>query len=97
KCNLAIPDGGQLAAQKIWRGAVLRGRGDSVYDPEACPRLERRDKVINQAIRLRDFMIHVHQDRTVERMGRQPCIVRLTENDSDILYSAVTQALAQGS
>jgi hypothetical protein len=24
KCNLAIPDGGKLAAQKIWRCAVLR-------------------------------------------------------------------------
>src|SRR6478672_3564785 len=66
KCNLAIADSGQFAAQKIWRGAVLRGGGDSVYDPEARPRLECRDKVIKQAVWLRDFMIHVHQDRTVD-------------------------------
>ena len=85
KCDLAIPHGGKLTAQKIWRCAVLGGGGDSVYDPEACSRLECRDKIINQAVRLRDLMIHVHQDCTVERMSRQSCIVRFTESDSDVL------------
>ena len=66
-------------------------------NPEPRPRFECRNKVINEAVRLHDLMIHVHQDCTVERMSRQPGIVRFTENDRDVVYSAATQALAQSS
>ena len=33
--DLAIPDDSKLAAQKTWRGTVLRGRRDGVDDPDA--------------------------------------------------------------
>ena len=42
-----------------------------------------------------DFVIHVHQDRSVKRMSRQPRIVRLTETDSDVLQSETTHPIAQ--
>ena len=44
--DLAIPDDGKLAAQKTWRGTVLRGRSDGVDDPDASAGLERRREII---------------------------------------------------
>jgi len=87
EADLAIPDGCKLAAQKAWRRTVFRGRPDGVDNPDASAGLERRDEVIEQAVRLCDFVVHVHQDRSVERMSRQPRIVRLTEADGDVLQS----------
>ena len=40
-------------------------------------------------------MIHVHQDRSVKRMSRQPRIVRLTETVSDVLQSETTHPIAK--
>ena len=39
--DLAIPDDCKLAAQKTWRGTVLRGRPDGVDDPDASAGPER--------------------------------------------------------
>ena len=93
--NLAIPDDCKLAAQKTWRGTVLRGRRDGVNNPDASTGLERRREIIEQAVRLRDFVIHVHEDCGVKRMGGQPRIVWLPEADGDVLQSEITQPIAQ--
>src|ERR1700730_10507649 len=53
-------DGCKLAAQKAWRGTMVHGRPDSIDNPDASARLERRSEVIEQAVRLCDFVIHVH-------------------------------------
>ena len=95
EANLAIPNGCKLAAQKAWWSAVLRGRPNGVDDADASTRLERWSEVIEQAVRLCDFVIHVHQDRSVERMSRQPRIVRLTEADGDVLQPKITHSIAQ--
>jgi hypothetical protein len=44
--DLAIPDDCKLAAQKTWRGTVLRGRPDGVDDPDASAGLECRREII---------------------------------------------------
>jgi len=50
--------------------------------PTRAPGLECRREIIEQAVRLGDFVIHVHKDRCVERMSLQPRIVRFTETVS---------------
>ena len=47
------------------------------------------------AVRLCDFVIHMHHDRRVKRMSRQPRIVRFTEPDSDVLQSESPHPIAQ--
>jgi hypothetical protein len=50
--------------------------------PTRAPGLECRREIIEQAVRLGDFVIHVHKDRSVELMSLQPRIVRFTETVS---------------
>ena len=95
KADFAISDGGQFAAQEVWRGAVLGGRTDRVDDANTGIGLECGGEVVEQSIGLCDLVIHVHQDRRVERTGRQPRIVRLTAGDDDILQAEIANALAQ--
>jgi hypothetical protein len=64
---------------------VHRGRPNGVDNPDASAGLERRSEVIEQAVRLCDFVVHVHQDRSIERMSRQPRIVRLAEANGDVV------------
>ena len=45
---------------------------------------------------MRDFVIHVHQDRGVKRMSGQPRIVRLPETDGDVLQPEITHPIVQG-
>jgi hypothetical protein len=49
--------------------------------PTRAPGLECRREIIEQAVRLGDFVIHVHKDRCVERMSLQPRIVRREASD----------------
>src|SRR6478672_10115270 len=60
EADLAIPDGGELAAQETWRGAMLGGRSEGVDNADARVRLERGDQVVEQGIRPCDLVIHVH-------------------------------------
>ena len=75
---------------------MLRGRRDGVDDPDASAGLKRRREIIEQAVRLRDFVIHVHQDRGVKRMSGQARIVRLPETDGDVLQPEITHPIVQG-
>ena len=81
EADLAIPDGCKLTAKETWRGTML-GRGtESVDNADAPARLEGRDEIVEQGVRLCDLVIHVHQDRNVERACWQLRIVRLTLAD----------------
>src|SRR5262249_38219184 len=89
-----IADGRKLAAQKVWRRTVLRGRSRGIDDPDASARSERWSEVVKQPVRLRDFVIHVHQDRDVERTDRQSRIVRLAKRQGDIAQIEIAHPLA---
>src|SRR6516162_5892655 len=91
----AIADRGELTAQETWRGAVLGCRRETVDDADAGVGLERGDQVVEEAVGLCDLVIHVHQNRNVNRAGWQLWIVRLTEGDGDVLQSEITHPFAQ--
>src|ERR1700719_2719186 len=90
EADLAIPDGGEFAAQETWRGAMLGRRSEGVDNADARVGLERGDQVVEQGIRACDLVIHVHQNRNVERTSWQPRIVRLTASDCNILQSEIS-------
>ena len=68
EADLAIPYGCKLTAQETWWRTMLGGRPDGVNNTDARARLERGDKIVEQGVRLCDLVIHVHQDRNVERI-----------------------------
>ena len=49
---------------------MFGGRRARIDNPDAPARFERRSEVIKEAVRLGDFVIHVHQDRKIEGMSR---------------------------
>ena len=71
------------------------GRSEGVDNTDARPWFECRHEIVKGRVWLRDLVIHVHQDRHVERTGRQPRIVRLAKPDGDVLQSESAHALAQ--
>src|SRR5437773_8136698 len=66
-----------------------------VDNTNARAKLDRGDEIVEQAVWLGDLMIHVHQDRNVERISRQPRIVRFTESDYNVLQSEIAYPTAQ--
>ena len=54
---------------------MLGGRPEGVNNTDARARLERGDEIVERGIGLCDLVIHVHQDRNVERINRQARIV----------------------
>jgi hypothetical protein len=76
---------------------MLRSRPVGVDNADARARLERRDEIVEQAVGLRDLVIHVHQDRNVERISWQSRIVGLTEAYYNILQSEIAYPTAQAS
>jgi hypothetical protein len=66
---------------------MLGGRLEGVNNTDVRAGLERGDEIVEQGVRLCDLVIHVHQDRNVERISRQAWIVRLTAADCDVLQS----------
>ena len=74
---------------------MLRGRPEGVNNADARARLKRGDEIVEQGVRLCDLVIHVHQDRDVERICRQARIVRLTSADCDVLQSKVAHPSTQ--
>jgi hypothetical protein len=95
EANLTVSYGGKLAAQKIGRGAMLGGRRVGIDNANTRARLKRGNEIIEQAVRLGDFVIHVHQNCNVERIGRQPWIVRLAEADHNVSQTEVAHPTAQ--
>src|SRR5262249_57538999 len=79
--DLAVSYSCELTAQKIRRGAMPGRRGVSVDNADTRVRLKRGNEIVEQAVGLGDFVIHVHQNCDVERIGWQPWIVRLAEAD----------------
>ena len=73
---------------------MLGSRPEGVNNTDARPRLERGDEIVKQGIRLCDLMIHVHQDRNVERTSWQPRIVRLTQANCDVLQPEIAHPIA---
>src|SRR4029453_14449380 len=57
--------------------------------------LKRGNEIVKQAVGLGDFVIHVHQNCNVERIGWQPWIVRLPKADHNVSQSEVAHATAQ--
>src|SRR5271165_2962987 len=95
KADLAISDGGELAAQEAWRGTMLGYGSHSVDNAHPRVRLERGNEIVEQGVRLRDLVIHVHQNRDVDGISRQSRVVRLAAADCNILQSEIAHPVAQ--
>ena len=95
EADLAVSYRSKLTAEKFWRGTMLGRRPVGVDNADARARLKRGNKIVEQAVGLGDFMIHVHQNCNVERIGWQPWIVRLAEADYNVLQSEVAHPTAQ--
>src|SRR5262249_30770658 len=93
--DLAVSYSCELTAQKIRRGAMPGRRGVSVDNADTRVRLKRGNEIVEQAVGLGDFVIHVHQNCDVERIGWQPWIVRLAEADHNVSQSEVAHPTAQ--
>jgi hypothetical protein len=93
--DLAIPNGRELAAQQTWWGTVLGCRCEGINNADARFRLERGDEIVKQGVRLFDLVIHVHQNRNVNRLSWQLRIVWLTKADHNVLQSEIAHPLAQ--
>jgi hypothetical protein len=74
---------------------MLGRRRVGVDDADARARLERRDEIVEQGVRLGDLVIHVHHDCNVERISWQSRIVWLTEADYNVLQSEIAYPTAQ--
>ena len=74
---------------------MLGGRFEGVDNADASARLERRDEVVEQAVRLCDLVIHVYQDRNVGRFGWQSWIVWLASSYRDVLQAKSAHSFAQ--
>lgn len=74
---------------------MLGRRPVGVDNADTRARLKRGNEIVEQAVGLGDFVIHVHQNCNVERIGWQPWIVRLAEADYNVLQSEVAYPTAQ--
>ena len=93
--DLAITNRTELAPQETRWGAVLGCRCEGVDNADARFRLERGDEIVEQGIRLLDLVIHVHENRNVDRISWQLRIMRLTKADHNVLQSKIAHPLAQ--
>jgi hypothetical protein len=67
---LPIPYGCEFTALKVRRSPMLGRRPVGVDNADARAKLERRDEIVEQTIGLGDLVIHVYQDRKVDRISR---------------------------
>ena len=74
---------------------MLGRRPVGVGNPDTRARLKRGNEIVEQAVGLGDFVIHVHQKCNVERIGWQPWIGRLAEADHNVSQSEVVHPTAQ--
>ena len=74
---------------------MLGGRPVGIDNADTRARLKCGNEIVEQAVGLGDFVIHVHQNCNVERIGWQPWIVRLAEADHNVLQSEVAHPTAQ--
>ena len=93
--RLSIPDGRELAAQEIERGAMLRNRFIEINDTDAGAGFQCRGKVIKKGVGLSDLMVHVHEDRRIERGWRQARIVGLAQRRQNVTQLETPDALGQ--
>src|SRR4029453_4219694 len=69
EADLAVSYGRKLTAQKIWRGAMFGRRLVGVENAATGARLKRGNEVVEQAVGLGDFVIHVYENCNVEGIG----------------------------
>ena len=74
----------ELAEKKGVRRSMPAGRLIKIDDRDACAGAERGQQVKEQAIRLSNFMVHVHHEDEVYRMKWQPRIMRFSERERHI-------------
>ena len=74
---------------------MLRRRSFQVDNADPRARLERGCKVVNEGIGLGDLVIHVHQDRGIERRSGQAGVVWFAEREDDILQSQPLGSLCE--
>ena len=74
---------------------MLRRRRIGIHNAHSRAVFKRRNEIIEQAIGLSDLVVHMHQDGSVERIGWQPRIVRLTKADHHVLQSESAHSTAQ--
>jgi hypothetical protein len=72
---------------------MLGRRPEGIDNADTRVRPERWDQVVEQGVRLCDLVIHVHEDRNVDRTSWQPRIVWLTTADCNVLQSEVAHAV----
>ena len=77
--DLAIAGRGELATQELDRRTMLGGRTLLVDNPDPRSRLQGGREIVEEGVGFCDLVIHVHEDRCIERGRRQPRIVRLAE------------------
>ena len=93
EADLLVSNRHKLAAQEIPRRAVLPGRLVEIDDADARARLQRRDEVVEEGEGLLDLMIHVDQDRGIDRTRWQPRIVRIAQPERDVPEALLPHAL----
>ena len=81
EADLAVAYRSKLTAQKFWRGTMPGRRPVDVDNANTRARPQRGNEIVEQAVGLGDFVIHVYQNCNVDRIGWQSWIVRLTEGD----------------
>ena len=81
EADLAVAYRSKLTAQKFWWGTMRGRRPVGVDNADTRTSLKRGNEIVEQAVGLGDFVIHVYQNCNVDRIGWQPWIVRLTEVD----------------
>ena len=66
---------------------MLGRRPVRVDNADSCVRLERGDKIVEQAVGLGDLVIHVHQDRNVEAEAALRAATRVDPTFADAWYN----------
>ncbi|MDA9544682.1 hypothetical protein ACM43_08945 [Bradyrhizobium sp. CCBAU 45321] len=79
--DLAIVEGGQLAAQELnWR-AMLRGRKLKIDNSDPRTLLQGGREIVEEGIRLGYLVIHMHKDCGVQRGSGQTRVVWFAERE----------------
>src|SRR5262245_46985015 len=66
EADLAVSYRSKLTAQKFWRGTMPGRRPVGVDNADTRTRLKRGNEIVEQAVGLGDFVIHVHQNCDVD-------------------------------
>ena len=82
--DLPIADGRELAGEQIARRAVQPRGPVEIDDADLRAGLQGRDEVVQEGEGLGDLVVHVDEQRDVDRGRRQARVVRLAEAEGDV-------------